>query len=257
MTTWFATALAATAAAQQPVPPINYSLPGQVTRAPVTIPATAEFLPFQSAIVISRPGAGARHFLLAGAPPIAGRGLAFTVRCLLDRSNGRVIMCTDPSGPEPYRAAALGLGSLYQFQLSPAQRAAQGPLAVAIQDRLTAADVRPAARLFQFTQRPPGNVNFAQVMTGEQSDAYYPHSARTAGLEARIRLDCEVQPDLSIFCLNPVAGAGGVDPGRLLPDFQLAALQLSGWFRAAPTRTDGGAAAGTIFRTTIIFRLPE
>jgi hypothetical protein len=255
--TWFATALAAIAAAQQPVPPINYSLPGRTTPAPVTIPATAEILPFQSANVLSRPSAAARHFLLAGAPRIPGRGITFTIRCLLDRANGRVIMCQDPTVPEPYRAAASGLGSLYQFRLTPAQTTAQGPLAVAIQDRITAADVRPAARLFQFTQRPPGNINFAQVMSGEQSDAYYPRAAQMSGLEARIRVDCEVQPDLSVFCLSPVAPPGSVDPGRLLPDFQLAALQLSGWFRAAPTRTDGGTAAGTVFRTTIIFRLPE
>ena len=126
-----------------------------------------------------------------------------------------------------------------------------------IQDRIAAADVRPAARLFQFTQRPPGNVTYAQVMTGEQSDAYYPHNAQIGGLEARIRLDCQVQPDLSLFCLNPAVAPGSADPGRQLPEFQLAALQLSGWLRAAPARSDGLAASGTIFRTTIIFQLPR
>jgi hypothetical protein len=256
MMTWFAAALTAIATAQ-PVPSINYSLPGQTTPAPFTIPATAEILPFQSANILSRPGAAARHFLLAGTPRIPGRGITVTIRCLLDRTNGRVVMCQDPAVPEPYKAAALGLGSLYQFRLTPAQAAAQGALAVTIQDRIAASDVWPAGRLFQFTQRPPGNITFAQVMTGEQSDAYYPRAAQNAGMEARIRLDCQVQPDLGVFCLNPVAAPGGTDTGRLLPDFQLAALQLSGWFRSTPTRTDGGTAAGTIFRTTIVFRLPE
>lgn len=254
--TWSAAALAFLATAQ-PVPSINYSLPGRTTPAPIAIPPNAEVFPFQSASIVSRPGAAARHFLLARAPRIPGRGIAFTMRCLLDRANGRVITCQDPTVPEPYRAAALGLGSLYQFRLTPAQSAAQGALAVTIQDRIAASDVRPAARLFTFTQRPPGNVTFAQVMTGEQSDAYYPRGAQTTGTEARIRLDCQVQPDLGVFCLNPVAAPGGTDPGALLPDFQLAALQLSGWLRAAPARTDGPAAAGTIFRTTIIFRLPQ
>ena len=255
--TWFATALAAIATAQQPAPAINYRLPGEVTPAPVSIPATAEILPFESANVLSRPSAAARHFLLAGAPRIPGRGITFTIRCLLDRANGRVILCQDPTTPEPYKAAASRLATLYQFRLTPAQRSAQGALAVAIEDRITASDVRPAARLFHFTERPPGNVNFAEVMSGEQSDAYYPRAAQMSGMEARIRLDCEVEPDLRVFCLNPVASPGSIDPGRLLPDFQLAALQLSGWFRAAPTRTDGGSAAGTVFRTTIVFRLPE
>jgi hypothetical protein len=252
----FATALTAMLAAQQPAPPVNYVLPGQVTPAPVTIPDTAEILPFQSASVVSRPSPAARHYLLATAPRIPGRGIAFTIRCLLDRSNGRVILCQDPTVPDPYKTAALGLASLYQFQLTPAQAAAQGPLAVAIQDRIAPADVRPAARLFQFSQRPAGSVTFAQVMTGDQSQNYYPRGALQMELDARIRVDCQVQPDLSLFCLNPTAVPGS-NPGRFLAEFQLAALQLSGWFRAAPTLSNGGTAPGTIFRTTIIFRVPE
>jgi hypothetical protein len=253
---WFATAFATILAAQQPAPAINYTMPGQVTPPPVTIPANAEILPFQSATVISRPSAAARHFLLVGAPRIPGRGITFTIRCLLDRSNGRVILCQDPAVPDGYAAAAHALGALYQFQLTPAQAAAQGPLAVAIQDRIVPSDVRPAARLFTFTQRAPGNVTFAQVMTGEQSQAYYPRGALQMALDARIRVDCQVQPDLSLFCINPVA-APGSDAGRFLAEFQLAAMQLTGWFRAAPTLSNGAAAPGTVFRTTIIFRVPE
>lgn len=254
--TLFATALAVLLAAQQPTPPVDFTLPGQVTPPPVSIPADAEILPFQSGAVISRPSAAARHFLLASAPRIPGRGIAFTIRCLLDRSNGRVLLCQDPTVPEAWKAAARGLASLYQFQLTPAQAAAQGPLAVAIQDRIAPSDVRPAARLFRFSQRPPGSVTFAQVMTAQQSQNYYPRGALQMELDARIRIDCQVQPDLSLFCLNPAA-APGSNPGRFLGDFELAALQLSGWFRAAPTLSNGGTAPGTIFRTTIIFRVPE
>ena len=252
----FATALAAMLAAQQPVPPVNYTLPGQVTPPPFAIPATAEILPFQSGLVVSRPSAAARHFLLAAAPRIPAHGIAVTIRCQLERSNGRVILCEDPAVPDPYKRAAFGLASLYQFQLTPAQAAAQGPLAVAIQDRIAPADVRPAARLFQFAGRPPGSVTFAQVMTADQSQNYYPRGALQMELDARIRIDCQVQPDLSLFCLNPQAATGS-NPGRFLTEFQLAALQLSGWFRAAPTLSNGAAAPGTIFRTTIIFRVPE
>ena len=251
----FTTALAAIAAAQQPVPPINYSLPGQTTPAPLAIPPNAEVYPFLEANVVSRPSAAARHHLLAAAPPIPARGLAFTIRCLLDRANGRVAFCTDPSVPEAYRAAAMGMASLYQFRLTPAQVAAPGPLAVTIQDRIAPADVRPAARLFTFTARPPANVTFAQVMTAEQSQDYYPRAALDAGMLARIRLDCQVQPDLSLFCLNPVAPEGNA--GAFLAQFQLAALQLSGWLRTAPTLTNGAPAPGTIFRTTIIFNVPQ
>lgn len=252
---WFATALAAIAAAQRPVPPINYTLPGETTPAPLAIPATAEILPFQSGSVISRPSAAARHFLLAGAPPIPARGITFTIRCLLDRSNGRVVICQDPTVPEAYRAAANGLGALYQFQLTPAQAAGQGALAVSIQDRIVPSDVRPAARLFRFVQRPPANISFAQGLTAEQSQAYYPQGALRANLDARIRIDCQVQPDLSLFCLNPAAATGS-NPGRFLADFQTAALQLSGYLRAAPALANGTPAAGTIFRTTIIFQVP-
>ena len=211
---------------------------------------------FQSNAVIGRPSAAARHFLLAATPRIPPRGLTFTVRCLVDRSNGRVTHCQDPTVPEAWRAAAIGLGSLYQFRLTPAQTAGQGPLAVAVQDRIVASDVRPPDRLFEFTRRPPANVSFAQGLTAEQSQAYYPRGALEMELDARIRIECQVQPDLSLFCLNPVA-APGTNPGRFLAAFQAAALQLSSFLRSGPTLANGAPAAGTIFRTTIIFRVPE
>lgn len=254
----FAYALAALSAAQHPAPPINYSLPGQGA-APVTatIPPDAEILPFQESAVLVRPSAAARHFLLAGRPPIPPGGAPFTVRCLVARSSGRVTHCQDPAVADPYRAAAVALGSLYQLRLAPAQAAAnRRALAVTISGRIVPADVVPPGRLFQFSQRPAANVTFAGLMTAEQSGDYYPQGALAIGLEGRIRLDCQVQADLSLFCLNPAATAG-TDPGPLLPQFQLAALQLSSWLRSAPTLANGAPASGTIFRTTISFRLPQ
>ena len=161
-----------------------------------TIPPDAETMPFEESAVLVRPTAAVRHFLLVSRPPIPPGGAPFTVRCLVDRSNGRTTHCQDPAVADPYRAAAIALGSLYQFRLTPAQAAAnRRALAV-------------------------------------------------------------VQPDLSLYCMNPTPAAG-TDPGPLLPQFQLSALQLSGWLQAAPTRTNGAMAAGTIFRTTITFRLPR
>ena len=96
-------------AAQRPVPSINYTLPGQATPAPpapLSIPANAEILPFQSGAVLARPSPAARHFLLASAPPIPARGLTFTVRCLVDRAHGRAIFCQDATVPAPYRAGS-------------------------------------------------------------------------------------------------------------------------------------------------------
>lgn len=254
--TGFATALAAIAAAQQPVPPINFTLPGQTTPAPPGIPANAEILPFQSGAVAARPGAAARHFLLTGAPPVPARGIAFTIRCLLDRSNGRVAFCQDPAVPAPWRNAARGLAALYQFRLTPAQTAGQGALAVSIQDRIVPSDVRPAARLFQVAQRPPAAVSFAQGLTAGQSQAYYPPGALQMNVAARVRVDCQVQTDLSLFCLNPTVAPGN-SPAQFPAEFQLAALQLSSYLRAAPALANGAPAAGTIFRTTIIFQVPE
>lgn len=252
-----AIALTALLAAQRPVPTINYTLPGPATPAPegqLSIPADAEVLPFQSGIVLARPGAAARHFLLAAAPAIPAGGINFTVRCLVDRTNGRTLSCQDSTIPAAWRAASLGLASLYQFSLTPAQGPGPGKpaLAVTISDRVVPSDVHPAARLFQFTTRPPAAIAFAQGLTAEQSQAYYPPGAIEAAQTARIRLDCQVQPDLGLFCLNPTG-----DPGPFLARFQLAALQLSGYLRSGPTLANGAAAPGTIFRTTIIFNLPQ
>ena len=255
-----ALALAVLAAAQQPQPPIRYTLPGQgvAPSAPeaASIPPDAEIMPFDEAAVIARPAAAARHFLLATRPPIPPTGAPFPVRCLVDRSSGRVTHCQDPAVADPYRAAAVALGSLYHFRLTPALAAAnRRALAVVISGRIVPADVRPRERLFQYGERPVGNVTFDRLMTAEQAQAYYPRQALAAGLEGRFRVDCQVQSDLGLFCLNPVA-APGTDPGPLLADFQLATLQLSGWLHAAPTRSNGAPAAGSIFRTTITFRLP-
>ncbi len=257
--TALATALTGTLAAQQPAPPINYTLPGQATAAravPLSIPADAEILAFENAAIVTRPGGAARHFILAQAARIPARGVPFTVRCLIDRPSGRVIHCQDPAVADPWRAAAITLGGLYQFRLSAAQRAGTRTLAVAISDRIMPGDVRPPARLFEFTTRPAANVTFAQGLTGEESQAYYPRGALEMELAARIRIDCQVQTDLTIFCLNPAAASGG-DAGGFLAAFQVAALQLSASLRSAPTLTSGAPAAGTIFRTNIVFRVPE
>jgi hypothetical protein len=257
----FAAALAAILTAQRPLPPINFSLPGGQSRAappaPLTIPPDAEMLAFQDSAVLTRPAAAVRHFILSSAAPIPPHGAPFTVRCLIDRANGRVFHCQDPAVADPWRAAAVALGSLYQFRLTPAQAAANPrPLAVVISDRITPADVRPRARLFQFTGRSAGNVTVTGMMPGAQSEAYYPARALAIGLEARIRVDCRVQDDLGLFCIDPAAAAG-TEVGPLLPDFQRAALQLSAWLRAAPTLSNGAASPGTVFRTTITFRLPR
>src|SRR6218665_1193526 len=93
-------------AAQAAPPPIDFTLPGQTTPAPLAIPPNAEVLPFQSGTILSRPSAAARHFLLASAPRIPASGVSFTIRCLLDRASGRVAVCQDPAVPQAWRAAA-------------------------------------------------------------------------------------------------------------------------------------------------------
>ena len=73
---------------------------------------------------------------------------------LLHSAPLRAIDASAPARQCQHSAAAIALGSLYQFQLSAAQIAAVGPLVVTIQDRIAPADVRPAGRLFTFTHRP-------------------------------------------------------------------------------------------------------
>ena len=74
-------------------------------------------------------------------------------------------------------------------------------------------------------------------------------------METRIGLDCEIQPDLGLFCLN--AGPSPPAPlGNWLPQFQLAAYQISGFVRVAPRLANGAPAPGTVFRLNFSFRLP-
>lgn len=219
---------------------------------PLAIPSGSEALPFLPVNIVDRPSAAARHFLLAGAPRIPARGLAFTIRCRLDRSNGRVTFCSAPSAPAAYRAAATGLASLYRFRLTLDQMTTPGPLAVTIQDRIVPADVRPAARRFTVTSEPPAAVTFAQGIPMEMGLIYYPRDALAANVEARIRIDCQVQTDLSLFCLNPRG-----EPGPFLAEFELVALQLSSTIRVAPALRNGVPAAGTVFSFVMPFRLPQ
>jgi hypothetical protein len=231
------------------------SLAQSAAPAPIVRPGRTD-VPFETARVIGRPSASARHALLARGPGIPAGGIAFTARCLVARDDGRAFGCAAPDVPEAWRSAAVWLASLYRFDLTglplgPDERT----LTVTIADRIVPEDVRPADRLFRYAAPAAGNVVLASGLGQDQLMAYYPVPGLRANEQPLVNVDCQVQPDLSLFCLN-----AGVARGSPLTDqaslFALATYQILGSARAAPALDNGAPAAGTIFRQTLQFRIP-
>lgn len=79
-----------------------------------------------------------------------------------------------------------------------------------------------------------------------QIEAAYPQGARSAGIEARVELDCIVQADLHLACVAK-------DDGFREHDFESAALRAATLFSAAPVDPDGAPAVGNRVQTSIMF----
>lgn len=223
---------------------------------PEPVPRSRTEIPFETARVLVRPSASVRHALLASGPPIPASGIAVTARCLVARDNGRSFGCEVPEVPDAWRNAARTLASLYQFDLSGLQFGPDERLGVVtITDRIVPADVRPPARLFHFTAAGAGNAVFTTAF-GLAVMAYYPVGELRGGNEARMWVDCQVQPDLSLFCLSAGPTPGAPSPAQPLSPFQIATLQIMGNARVAPTLDNGAPAAGTVFHRSLYFHIP-
>jgi len=126
-------------------------------------------------------------------------------------------------------------------------------LAIVIPEHITSADVRSSTSSAPFI--PFSQLRFSRMAAADELGDLYPMGLGRRGLSARVRLDCEVLPNLNLFCLNPqVSGLEADDPA--LDSFQLAGLQASGFFLATPELANGQAAPGVRFRMTFQFEPP-
>jgi len=218
-------------------------------------------VPFEAGRVITRPSASIRHALLAAAPTIPADGIGFNARCMIARTDGHAFNCTAPDVPEAWRAAAVGLAAQYRLDLTGVQFGKdrwgeeERSGMVTIADRIVPADVRPPARLFRYSAAGPGDV-VIETGFGLAVMSYYPVAALRANEEVQMQVDCEVQPDLGLFCLN-ASLAPGSPPTNYLGAFQLATYQIMGNARVAAALDNGTLAVGRIFRRTIHFRIPQ
>lgn len=80
--------------------------------------------------------------------------------------------------------------------------------------------------------------------------ALYPEAAIEAGVEARIRLDCLVNPDGHLSCT-----VESVEATDYVTEFGEAALEISTLFKMAPATEDGRPTAGRRYRMPVAMRL--
>ena len=246
-----AASLVAAPSAQEATPPLYEFRPVDRLR------GEAVRIPFDSPRTIGRPSLSARHALLVNEGPIPERGVPFTVRCRVSSQNGSVANCEAPEAPARWHRAALGLASLYKFDVTGLFRDGVAPFdgVVTISDRIAPADVQPAARRFRFIAPAPAEVVFTNVNRQLDTD-YYPQMAIRYNEQTRMQVDCEVQPDLSLFCLDATVWPELPAPEHL-GLFKLATYQIVGIRRVAPQLANGAPAPGTIFRYFLTFRLPQ
>lgn len=247
---WLAVALVA----QDAAPPLYEFRPVDTIRGELLS------IPFDSPRTINRPSLSARHALLVGEAAIPADGIDFTVRCRVDARSGRVTNCETPTAPAAWHRAALGLASLYSFDVTGLFAEGRPPFVgvVTIHDRIVPADVQPAARRFHLdaaTAAAGSKIVFTDASDRLATD-YYPQMAIRLNEQARVQVDCQVQPDLSLFCVDaePVTGS---PPLQFAGLFRLAMYQIMGLRHVAPALRDGTPAVGAIFRYILTFRLPQ
>ena len=221
-------------------------------RFPSILPQGAESTRFEAERIIARPSISVRSFVLTGLT-IPEEGRSFSVRCSLGRELGGVARCDVPGRQGEIEQAAAELAEQYRFRLDERMRRSTSMLVIVIPEHISPADIRTATAGGPLI--PLSQINFERRASAEELGEVYPRLTGRPGLSATVRLDCEILPDLNLFCVDPQVP--GLDPDdRALRPFQLAGLQASGFFRASATLTSGQAAPGHRFRMTFRFEPP-
>lgn len=221
-------------------------------RFPSILPRGSETIRFDPDRVIARPSLSVRSFILSGLEIPAG-GRQLSVRCSLGRELGGVAMCDVPGPQRDIEQAAAELAEHYRFRLDERAQDSASLLVVVIPERILPSDIRTATRVAPVV--PFSEVVFERRASGDELGEIFPGTFGRPGLTATVRVDCEILPDLNLFCVDPeVPGLDPDDPG--FRPYQLAGLQATGFFRAAPSLASGRPSPGHRFRMTFRFQPP-
>lgn len=232
---------------------LNWAFPANGQRFPSIIPRGSETIRFEAERIIARPSISVRSFILSGLS-VPAEGQDFSVRCSLGRELGGVAMCDVPGRQGNVEQAAAELAEFYRFRLDERARDSASLLVVVIPERISPADMRTTTA--SGPQVPFAQVNFERRASEDELGEVYPRHSGTRGLSATVRMDCEILPELNLFCVDPqVSGMDPDDPA--LRAFQLAGLQATGFFRASATLANGQAAPGHRVRMTFRFQPPS
>lgn len=228
------------------------ALPANGQRFPSIIPRGSQTIRFEAEKIIARPSVSVRSFILTGLTiPTEGRDLS--VRCSLVRASGNVAMCDVPGRQGDIEQAAAELVEHYRFRLDEHFQDSTSILAIVIPERISMTDIRVASGSGPIV--PISQVIFDRRASADELSGVFPGTFGRPGLSATVRLQCEILPDLNLFCVDPeVPGLEPDDPA--LRSFQLAGLQASGFFRASAALAEGQAAPGHRFRMTFRFEPP-
>jgi hypothetical protein len=218
--------------------------------------ATAQTRPslaFDPARVRTEPAPALRHALVSTLPPLPAEGETIQVDCLVSAEDGRVVRCDDPANATPQTRAAGIIALGYRFKTDGLDQGAV-LYTMTIPIRLSEADKHS----LDFLTRQPteyAKLVFTDTPSAEIMRFYYPRRALREGLQPTLTLVCEAQPDLRLFCL-PYQVDSQMDHDTE-EQFEIAAFQISTFYRLAPQRTDGSPAPGAMFGLRLNFRLPE
>lgn len=186
-----------------------------------------------------------------GAAPRAGLPPRFTfkdyrdfvgVRCVV--AAGALTNCVADEGtPAPFAEAAIGAASAARLQATDVDGAPTDGRTIHVRVGFPipmAVDPPPPPPASSFIT----NMRWLETPSAPDFHRYYPAAALQAGMDARVVLDCIIGDNGRLACT--IMSEDPIGHG-----FDIATLQVSRLFRAAPENQDGASTAGRRLRLPI------
>ena len=184
---------------------------------------------------------------LASLPQASGH---VEIACDVDRPTGRLSECQATNGvAEVLARPAERQGDRITLQTPSQDPDKDVPLRIRLTLRIDPADAIPPPPPGEPILKPT-DIVWARRPSGEDLSSHFPDRANRLGLSARIDVLCRMEADGELFCpKTTVAAAAGEEA-----TFQTWGETVETLFRAAPTLTNGAAAAGRWVTLTFVLR---